>query len=380
MMASLSYLPAAIALAGCGYQVAAAHMLRQFVKAAPDPVAGVLPPVTVLKPLCGSEPCLLGNLKSYARQDYPRFQIVFGVREADDPALATVAILQGEHPEIDMTVMIDPSRHGPNNKVSNLVNMMTAARHDLLVASDSDVAVEPDHLRRVVTTLQRPGVGAATCLYVGRASVTPWSRLLAMGMNHGFVPSALVARALGRRDGCFGPTIALRRETLERVGGFAALADRLADDYELGAAIRTQGLGIAVVPGLIDIAVHEPDLSSLFHHELRWERTLALLAPVGHAAAVMTQPLPFGLLAALLTPGGWAVLALAVATRLMAVRLQEAALALPRASLGLVLAREALSFAVFLAASTGRSVTWRGHRFHVHRDGTLSACMERPHR
>jgi ceramide glucosyltransferase len=377
MMALLSYLPAAIALAGCGYHLAATVALRRFVKAEPDAVSQSLPPVTVLKPLCGGEPCLLGNLKSFARQDYPRFQIVFGVREADDPALATVAALQGDHPELDMAVVVDPSLHGSNNKVSNLINMMAAARHDVLVISDSDVAVEPDHLKRVVTTLQRPGVGIATCLYTGRASDTPWSHLLAMGMNHAFVPAALVARALGRRDGCFGPTMALHRETLERMGGFAALADRLADDYDLGAAIRARGLTIAVVPGLIDIAVHEPDLSSLFHHELRWERTVALLAPLGHAATVMTQPLPFALLAALISPGGWAVLALAAAARLAVVRLQETAMALAPAPLRLVLAREALSFAVFVAAAAGRSVIWRGSRFRVHRDGTLSACMER---
>jgi ceramide glucosyltransferase len=359
------------ATGGTAYLGAAACAVRRFA-ALPAPPSGPRPPVTVLKPLCGDEPGLLDNLRSFAQQDYPTFQLVFGVRDAADPALAAVETLRAEYPEADIAVVVDATRAGINLKVANLLNMMPFARHDLIVIADSDARARPGYLQTVAATLARPGVGLVTCLYVGRPQGGLWSRLLAMGMNHAFVPSALVARALGRADGCFGATMALERGTLGAIGGLGILADKLADDYALGEAVREQGLAIAVSPLPVDVTAHEPGLGSLFRHELRWQRTVATVAPFAHAASIVTQPVALASAATLCDPSvGLPVLAASALVRLWEVRAEERTLGLEPAPPWLIALRDLLSLAEYLAAACGRSVTWRGRHFRVDRDGTL---------
>ncbi|HLN22481.1 MAG TPA: bacteriohopanetetrol glucosamine biosynthesis glycosyltransferase HpnI [Patescibacteria group bacterium] len=367
---------AALALAGLSfggalYQLAAARLVRRFAAQAPA-VPSRRPPVTVLKPLCGAEPGLEGNLRDLCRQDYPRFQVVFGLRDWDDPALPVVHRLSAELPDADLTVVVDPRPRGCNLKVGNLLSMLSRARHDVLVIADSDVRVPPDYLDDVVAPLADPTVGLVTCLYVGRPNGGVWSRLGALGINHGFLPSALVARALGRRDGCFGATMALSRRVLDAIGGLEPLRDTLADDWSLGAAVRRAGYDIALAARPVDVVVAEPSLRSLWAHEIRWGRTVAAVDRGGYVASVVTQPVALAAVSAAI--GGTAflpVLALAASMRLWAVRDEERALALPRSPVALVLLRDALSLAVFAVACCGRSVWWRGKRFRIRRDGTM---------
>lgn len=365
---------AATAVAGTGYQIAAALLLRRFV-AAPSPAPHEWPPVTLLKPLCGAEPDLEANLRSFCQQAYPSFQIVFGVHTGDDAALPVAHKLQAEFPGLDMQVVVGGGRPlGGNPKVANLIDMMPAAAHDVLVLCDSDIRVASDYLANVVAALTRPGVGVATCLYVGRADGGLWSRIGAMGINHGFLPSVMVAQAIGRDDGCFGATIALRRNTLEKIGGFESLREQLADDYLLGAAVRATGQTIGLATALPESVVHEPDLATMFAHEIRWGRTLASVDAAGYVASAVTQAVPVALLAVGIGGGGWpalGVLAAAVLGRLWAVRDEESSLGLENQPLWLVLTRDVLSFAVQAIALSGRTVRWRGRRFRIARHGKL---------
>jgi ceramide glucosyltransferase len=366
---------AAGSVAGMIYQWVAQRQLRRFL-ACPQIRPTARPAVSVLKPLCGNEPHLADNLQSFCRQNYPTYQIVCGVADADDPALDAFEQASDSLTKEQKAVVVDSRRHGCNLKIGNLLNMLPHATGEILVIADSDVRVTPDYLDDVVAPFADPETGLVTCLYVGRPTDTLWSRIGAMGINYGFLPSALVARALGRDDGCFGATMALRREMLASVGNFAPLRDILADDWALGASVRHQGRRIILAARPVDIIVHEPDLGSLLAHEIRWGRTIAAVDRMSYMASVITQPVALAVLAALLGAAAWpfwAVLIAAGAVRLWTVRAEERYLALPRADLSALALRELISFVVYLIACCGHTVVWRGRRFIIRHDGTLES-------
>lgn len=368
-MTVVAVILAAATLAGMAFQVAGALLLRRFRHgAAPPP--GTRPPVTILKPLCGAEPHLAEDLATFWRPDWPDLRMVCGVADAADPAAEVVRRMQADLPGADIRLVVGGPAHAANAKVANLLNMLEQAGDGILVIADSDMRAPPCYLEAVSAALAAPGVGLATCLYVGRAGSGLYSRLGAMGINHGFLPAALTARALGRADGCFGATMALRRVTLESAGGLAVCADALADDYRLGQAVRALGLSIALVPLAVSTRVHEPDFATLTAHELRWARTVAAVAPLSFALSVISQPALAWVAAA---AGAWALLPAALVCRWAAVRAEERALSLPAAPLWLIAARDLLSLAVFVAAFCGRTVEWRGRRYRIRRDGSLEA-------
>ena len=330
------------------------------------------PPVTLLKPLHGEEPELYENLRSFVCQRYPAFQIVFGVHHAGDPAVAVVRRLQEEFPGRDLHLVIDERNIGANRKVSNLHNMLSSVRHEILVLSDADVRVAPDYLREVVAPLADPGVGVVTCLYRGVPDRGIGSRLLAGQINEGFAPSVLVAQWLGPNTFCGGATLALRRATLDATGGFAALADHLADDYLLGARARALGLRTVLSHHLVDTRVHEDSLASCYRHALRWSRTVRAVQPLGHAFSFLTYPLPLALLAAPL--GGWGLATLGLALILRsALHLvaQRAWKGVTRATDWTFLAADFLGLAIWLHALLGRQVHWRQEHFSVRADGRM---------
>ena len=364
---------AAAAMAGTGYQLASSHLLARFVARYPT-VPADFPAVTLLKPLCGDEPGLEACLRSFCLQSYPHVQIVFGVHDEADTALPLARKLQAEFPNLDIAVVIGHGRPlAGNPKIANLLDMMPAARHDVLVLSDSDMEVKPDYLSSVVATLQQPGVGVATCLYVGKPRQGLWSRLGAVGINHGFLPSVMVAEAIGRTDGCFGATIALSRSTLAHIGGLESLREQLADDYLLGAAVRERGKTIGLAPVLPRSMVSEPGPATMFAHELRWGRTLASIDYIGYVASVVTLAVPLALMSLVvgLSAVGLGAVALAVMGRLWAVRSQERSLSLDRESAFVILMRDLLSFVVQVVALSGRTVLWRGNKFRIDRHGKL---------
>src|SRR5262249_33858631 len=154
-------------------------------------------------------------------------------------------------PGMDIELVIDRRRHGANSKVSNLINLGARARHEIIVLADSDIRVAPDYLEMLVSVLERPGVGLVTCLYRGSPEGNVWARLTGMAIDYQFLPSILVGLSLRLAHPCFGSTVALRSNTLAAIGGFDTVADYLADDYALGAAVRRIGLEVAIAPRIV---------------------------------------------------------------------------------------------------------------------------------
>jgi ceramide glucosyltransferase len=249
------------------------------------------PSVTILKPLFGGEPFLEEGLVSSCRQIYPEFQIVFGIQDAADIALSAARRVQQKFPHIDIDIVVNPTLHGSNRKVSNLINMLAAARHDVLVICDSDLHVPSDYLERLATALERSGTGLVTAAFVGRSALPGWvGKLGATHMNHTFLPGLLLARALGRRD-CMGSTVMLRRDTLERIGGLQAFASYLAEDNVLGQHVCKLGLDIGLADAVPVATVPETSVRALWSHEIRWMRTIRWLAPFALAASILQYPL-----------------------------------------------------------------------------------------
>ncbi len=324
----------------------------------------VRPPVTILKPLHGDEPLLEEALASFCAQDYPEFQIVFGLQDPFDPALDVLARLRARFPALDMTVVVDATPHGLNRKVANLINMAPYARHDVLVIADSDMHAASDYLDHLVASLHAPGVGLVTTLYAGLPVGTALTGGLgAQQINHTFLPGALLARALGRQD-CLGATMALTRETLDRVGGLHALANHLADDAVLGRLVKGKGLSIALAATVPATTVAESRMPELFAHELRWARTIQSLEAVGFAMSCVQYPLFWAALMVGLSGGAawaWCGFALAWVARGAAGHGIDRALGLARgAGIWCLPFRDLMSVVVMLASYRSDRVAWRG--------------------
>jgi ceramide glucosyltransferase len=370
----LSFLCLLAAACGCFYALGIAWLSRRLAPGS-EASGGPYPPVTLLKPLHGAEPGLEDNLASFCVQDYPGpMQIIFGVQDPADPAIAVVRRLADRFPHLDLELVIDSRRYGANRKISNLVNMASHIRHRVVVLSDSDIRVGTDYLQNVVPALEKPGVGLVTCLYRGAWTASPWSQLAAQTIDYHFLPSVLFGLEFGLARPCFGSTIALRRATLELIGGFEAFVDQLADDYAMGEAVRELGLQVVMPAYLVTHLCSERSAPDLVGHELRWARTIRLLDPVGFAGTAITHPLPFAVLGACLgafAPAGLVMIASALACRLILQMHIDDALKVGDNRFWWGPVRDLLSFAIFAASFFGKAVTWRGQRYSVRADGTL---------
>ncbi|MBX9665158.1 bacteriohopanetetrol glucosamine biosynthesis glycosyltransferase HpnI [Novosphingobium sp.] len=373
----IGWLILALAAVGTLYWAVATRVPARFLQEE-KPAAARFEAVTLLKPLHGAEPQLEANLASFLRQTHKGpLQMVCGVQRADDPAAQTVRALQARHRGARIDLVIDSTRHGANAKIGNLINMMARAEHDIVVVSDSDMAVEPNYLAQVLAALEAPGVGAVTCLYHGRGDAGFWSRLAAAGPSYQFVVGLVFGKVMGLAEPCMGSTIALRRSTLEAIGEFEAFADVLADDHAMGAAIRAQGLGIAIPPMLLAHASAEQNLGQVWRQELRWAATIRALAPAGYAGSLIGFPLALAMVGCLfhLVPG-LCLVAAAFAVRLFTKRVVDRHAAASTAPWWLLPARDAFSLAVFVASYFVRVVDWRGTRLRMEDDGQIVSPAE----
>jgi ceramide glucosyltransferase len=360
----------AVALASMAYSLITAFAPRRSSSAAPGDRAA-LPPVTILKPLFGAEPETHECLRSFCQQAYPHYQVIFGVCDPQDPAVAVVHQLQKEFPDLDLVLAVDRKEHGSNRKVNNLINMMALARHDYLVISDSDVKVDRDYLARLIPPLLDAGVGIVTCGYRGVARPGIWSQLGAMYINAWFMPSVRVAALMGYRSFAFGATIGIKRGTLDKIGGFNSVSNQLADDYRLGELTRQQGLRTVLSEVEVDTLVKECTAADLVAHELRWRRTIRNLSPYGYVFSVVTLGLPVTALQLLLTQGAAPAAAIFLATALASTLIHFNARR-PGASTAVLLlmpVRDLLHFSLWIWSFATRRVQWGNDHYEVRRDG-----------
>ncbi len=324
--------------------------------------------VTVAKPLCGAEPELAENLRSFCAQDYPDYEVLFAVGDPNDPAVP-IAREFGE--------VLVASASGPNGKVNSLIAIAERAKGEIIVVADSDMRVGPDYLRAVAGAFDAESVGGVTCLYAGRPLGGAPSLLGAMQINEGFLPSVLVALAIQPLDFCLGATMAVRRKALDSIGGFQSLAGLLADDYMLGHRLRQQGWEVRLAPYVVEDIVTEPSFSDLFLHELRWARTIRTVRPVGYSLSILTMMFPWTVAVVLLSRFSRPALGIALAAlglRLLLHGTVQRRLRLARpAPPWWIPLRDAMTFVVYCTSHFGRSVQWKQARFNVSTDGQLHA-------
>jgi ceramide glucosyltransferase len=341
-------------------------------KSAADDAASFLPPVSILKPLKGVDPEIYESFRSHCRQDYPRYEIIFGVSDSDDPALQSVSRLQKEFPDATIHLVICTEKLGPNTKVSNLVQMLQSAQHDYLIVNDSDIRVENDYLRRVMGPLSAPKVGMVTCLYRGIAASTFGSKLESLGISTDFSAGVLAARQVegGIKFG-LGSTLVFRRRDLDAIGGFESLVDYLADDYELGKRLSDRGLNIYLSDVVVETFLPAYGFRGFLDHQLRWGRGMRASRAGGYAGLLFTFGLPWAVLALIASRGAawaWALAALLVTLRGWSAWVVGHRVLKDRqlGSLGHLLpVRDFVAVLVWFGAFAGNHITWRGDRFRL---------------
>lgn len=373
-MSGLDFVFFAAVVFAAVYWVAALACVARYARRRPKPARGS-PPVTVLKPLCGDDGQLYENLAAFCRQDYPTFEVLLGVRDRDDAAVAVVDRLIHEFPDVELKLVVDDRTIGTNLKVSNLANLVRHAKHDTLIIADADMRVGADYVAAVVGALDERKTGLVTCLYRGVAGSRFSSKLGAMFINEWFLPAALVGTCIEELRHAFGATIACRRDTLSSIGGFEAIANHLADDYMLGRLVHRLGLRVVLAPYLVDNVIADTSLWSLALHELRWARTFRTLRPLPYFCSLFTFGIPISLvwLAVSRSPLAGAAVLVHVGFRCLGRLMLSRAVGpdVRARDVWLVPIRDVLSFIVGVASFLGRTVRWNETELYVHPDGRL---------
>ena len=359
------------AVAAAAYYLLALVAAFQWRRQEEPEAGGAAPPVSILKPVHGRDPRFYEAIRSHATQEYPEFEILFGVSNAKDPAIADIERLRGEFPGLPISLHVVATA-APNVKAGVLGALAAAARHPVLLVNDSDIKVEPGYLRAVVAPLAGEKVGLVTCLYRAAADSVA-ARAEALGIATEFAPSVLVARLLGQAEFALGSTMVLRRETLSEVGGFAAIADYLADDYQLGRRISGRGYRIRFASAVVETHLGGSSWGEVWRHQLRWSRTIRVSRPSGYYGYVVTHATFWAAVA--FAAGQWWAGAAALVLRMAAGVWIGAGILGDRNAAAwcwLMPLRDLFGFAVWLAGVTGDTVEWRGQRLHLHRDGKIS--------
>jgi len=347
--------------------VAAARWNRPLpVPAPPGPPA----PVSILKPIHGRDPAFYQAIRSHAEQDYPEFEMVFGVGDPQDPAIEDIERLRREFPAVPISLHV-VSTLAANAKAGVLAELARRARHSVLLVNDSDITVPPGYLTAVTAPLADPKVGLVTCLYRAAATSLP-ARLEALGIATEFAPSVLVARLLGVAEFALGSTMAFRAGVLREAGGFEAIFDYLADDYQLGRNIHQRGYRILFAPVVVETHLGAGTFADVWRHQVRWSRTIRVSRHSGYFGYVVTHATLWSLVA--LAAGQWRVALFALAVRLAAGLWIGAGILGDRSVVRnwwLIPCRDLLGFAVWLAGLRGNTVDWRGLKLRLQADGRI---------
>jgi ceramide glucosyltransferase len=329
-------------------------------------------PISVLKPLAGIDLGLEENLRTFFEQDYPDFEILFAVRFADDPAVAVVERLRARYPGVPSQMIVTGEPPYPNAKVFSLDRMLAAARHDLLVMSDSDVRVTPDMLAVIAAEFQDAKLGLATCPYRAVPGRSFWNTLEAIGLNTEFIGGVLVARMLDGMKFALGPTIAARRGTLTGVGGFDAVKDFLAEDFVMGNLAAARGDGVILSSYVIEHHIGAQTMAANLRHRLRWNRSTRRSRPAGYVGQLFTNPLPLALLLWVMKPAWWPLAAATLLLRAIAAWATAGYVLrdpLTARRCYLIPLQDLLSFAMWLCGFFGNTILWRGIKYRLRPDG-----------
>ena len=361
-------LPALAATAYWLLVIVAAMRWRRSESNAPPPAPES--PVSILKPVRGRDPHFYDAIRSHAVQDYPHYEILFGIADPQDPAAEDIRRLIAEFPQRDIRLIVTSTKL-PNGKVGVLADLAAQARHPLLLINDSDIRVAPDYLRQVTAVLRQPETGLVTCLY--RAQSTAWpGRWEALGVATEFVPSVLVARMLGSLEFALGSTMLLRAGDLRRIGGFAAIGDYLADDYQLGRRIRGAGLRVEFASPIVETYLSGETWGEVWRHQLRWSRTIRASRPGGYFGYLVTHATFWSVVA--IAAGAWPAGLSALAVRMIggicvSGRVLRDSSALRRA--WLIPLRDLWGFAIWVCGLSGNTVEWRGACIRISSDGKI---------
>jgi ceramide glucosyltransferase len=366
----LSILTAIASVAGIGFYILCLYAAYDFTSEK-STTSSCTPGVSILKPLRGTDPGMYAAFRSHCLQDYPEYELIFGLSNLADPAAKLVAELQREFPDRAITLVHCPELLGANGKVSNLVQMLKQARFDHLIVSDSDITVPSDYLRRIMAPFADPQVGMVTCLYCGIPGNTLGSRLESIGISTDFSAGVLAARVLQGVKFGLGSTLAMRRSDLEQVGGFESLVEYLADDYQLGARIFALGKEVVVSDVVVDHHLPDYTFREFFVHQMRWARAIRDSRKVDYIGLAATFGVPWALATVLVARGAaWSIVLLAitlVARLVLAFVMTSKVLSQPLSMVDylLVPVRDVVALLVWVVSFAGHTIHWRGLKFRL---------------
>ena len=357
------------ALPSAAYQLLAIIAALHWKTGAPSS-SGPWPPISLLKPMYGRDEGLYRALRSHAAQNYPEFEILFGVRSAGDPALEDIERLQCEFPAVPMRTIVVKTE-APNAKVGVLARLAAEASHSLLVVNDDDMEVPPGYFQAVASPFSDSHVGLVTCLYRAHGASLP-ARLEALGVATDFAPSVMVARLLGVTEFALGATLALRAEILSRIGGFEPIAAYLADDYELGRRVVAAGHRVVFAPVIVDTGLAGGSWRDVWRHQLRWARTIRVSRTPGYYGSFITHTTFWALVA--FAASQWWIGIAALALRFVSAAIAGAAVlkdAQVKRWFYLLPLRDLLGFAIWAGGCFGSTVYWRGLKLRLASGGRI---------
>ncbi|GFE59940.1 bacteriohopanetetrol glucosamine biosynthesis glycosyltransferase HpnI [Geobacter sp. AOG2] len=370
-------LPFIVVLPSLAYSLISLACARRFFAATP-PRSPEAPAITILKPVKGMDAGSYENFASFCRQEYAGpVQLLFAAASADDPVIPVIRRLMEEFGDDRVSLVVNPAIHGPNYKVSNLINAFPQARHDIVIVCDSDIRVPADYLKNVTAHFSDPQVGLVTSLYRTSSAPTMATAIEALGFTSEMIPNVLVALHLEGLSFALGASMAVRREALAAIGGFEALVDYLADDYQLGNKVHRAGWRIALDGTFVESMLKAEEVLPVLARQLRWARTMRVSRPGGYLASGITLPFPALLLAAFLAPSpapALAAIALLYGVRLAVTTAFSRRFVRDRllpAWLWLIPVRDMLAFFTWALSFLGNRVEWRGSRFRLRPGGKI---------
>ena len=328
--------------------------------------AGYRPSVSLIKPVCGLEKNLYGNLSSACIQDYPDYEVLYALQNPEDPVLPILERIRAENPQRRVRIIVDPSAAGPNGRLCNILNATREATGEVLVYSDSDMLLPSDYLRAVTAPLADPGIGVSCTVYRAHGAVNLWESLELLSLNAEFVPSMIFATMTGAALACPGASQAIRRKTLDKIGGLEPMADSLVEDWELGRRLVAAGLKVEIGNHVSDTGVDLSGWRAWWRHQVYWDQNTRAASPVGFFFTWLVRGVPLAAFYSL-TRGLFAleVLLLTIVFRLACAAFSCVCLGDREGlrALWLLPLRDLAGAATWAASFLQRKVYWKGRVF-----------------